>query len=393
MSERFRRTRAEINLDHILYNYSAIRGLMKKNCKFMAVVKADAYGHGVPIVSRVLSDCGVDYFGVSGLDEAIQLRNEGITNRILILGYTPAEWTDEILTTDAVQTVFSLEYAKSLSKQAQIHRKKLKVHIKVDTGMSRLGFVTFGGDDRICRVIEEIREVCTLPHLIIEGIYTHFAVSDDVTSSFTREQYDRFCKLIHELERIDITFPIRHSCNSAATINYPDMHMDMVRPGLILYGLYPSEVCYDKIHIKPVMEFKTVISQIKDIAKGATVSYGRTYTADRDMCVAVLPVGYADGFLRKLSNNVDVLINGQRAKQIGKICMDQCVVDITGFGSVSEGESVTIFGKDLDEAISVEELARIMNTINFEVVCLIGKRVPRIYLKNGKEVNIFNYIL
>ena len=394
-----KRTWVEIDLDAVAENVRIINKILDGKSKIMAIVKADAYGHGATFVARELADCGVDFFGVSSLDEAVQLRESGITQNILILGYTnpAAENIKKLIKYNIIQTVFDFDYAKEISRGAKIFGENIKIHIKIDTGMNRLGF-RYTAKNKDENIIAKIKEIKSLENIICEGIFTHFAVSDEKKSNFTREQFDLFCELLNSLEKENIYFDIKHAANSGATINFKDMHLDYVRCGLILYGLYPSKsTAAENIGLVPAMSLKTIISQLHTVKQGETVSYGRTYKPGKDILCAALPIGYADGFSRLLSNSASVIVNGRQAPVIGRVCMDQTMIDVSNCGDVKAGDIVTVFGYDTEtksgEHISVEHVADMMETINYEVVCLIGKRVPRIFCKNGEETGYLNYII
>jgi alanine racemase len=387
-----KRTWAEVDADCLAHNYHAIRNYIHKDCKLMAIVKADAYGHGAPFVAGEFEALGADYFGVSNMEEALQLRGSGIKKPILILGYTPAEYAGEMIAKGITQTVLSLQYAKELSKAAQSAGGTLKVHIKIDTGMSRIGFL-YHDPVKNAGSIDEIMEVSNLPALDLEGIFTHFAVSDEPEKDFTKIQFERFTDIIQKLGDRGLKFRLRHCCNSAGLLNFPQMQLDMVRPGIILYGMTPAEGMPLPIELKPVMSLKTIVSQVKTLESGTAVSYGMKYVTDGKKRVATLPVGYADGFARSLSNKADVLIAGKRARIIGRVCMDQCMADVTDIPEAAENKIVTVIGRDGDNCVTMEELADFMGTINYETACLIGKRVPRVFLKGGKIVGTQNYIL
>ncbi|MBR7142158.1 MAG: alanine racemase [Clostridia bacterium] len=385
------RTWATVSLDRLRHNYTAIRAALKPSTKLMAVVKADAYGHGAPVVARELEAMGTDFFAVSSLDEAIQLRKAHIQKDILILGSTPVRDTPKLLEYRITQTVFSEEYAKQLSEAACLEEGTLKVHFKVDTGMTRLGFLYDGGS--FCQdTLRAIRDCVSLPGLDAEGIFTHFAMSDDIKSDLTVRQFNRFCDLLLHLEDFGIRFRLRHCCNSAAVINFPEMQLDMVRPGIILFGHYPSRHMLRDLHLLPCMELLTTISQIRTVGRDIGVGYGQTFRTFRNTRIATLPIGYADGFSRLFSNNGEVLIHGKEASIVGRICMDQSTVDVTDI-EAHEGDTVTLFGHSNGAEISLERLAERMETIPYEVVCLLGKRVPRIYIQDGKETEMLNYIL
>jgi alanine racemase len=357
----------------------------------MAVVKADAYGHGAPYASKELDATGADMFGVSNIEEAVQLRRCGITKPILILGYTPPESADELITHEFTQTVFSPEYAVKLSNAAQAVMGRIKVHIKLDTGMSRIGFLFNGREDAKC--VDDVVAASDLPGLETEGVFTHFAVADEPENSFTKVQFERFMRAVGLIEGRGVRFKIKHCCNSAGLLNFPEMQLDMVRPGIILYGLTPAAGMPLPIKLEPAMELKTVIFQIKTLDPGTAVSYGMRYVTPSARVVGTMPIGYADGFARSLSNRADVLIGGKRAQIIGRVCMDQCLADITDIDGVCEDSVVTVIGRDGDEAVTMEETAGLMGTINYETACLIGKRVPRVFFKNGENIGMQNYIL
>ena len=390
------RTWAKIDLGAIGQNVKSINKILSGSSKIMAVVKADAYGHGAPFVARELVGCGVDFFGVSSLDEAMQLREAGISQNMLILGYTAplAENVKKLAEYGIVQTVFDFECAKKISEEAKKHKKSVKVHIKIDTGMNRLGF-SFTAKNKDKDIIAKIKSIKNMDSIICEGIFTHFAEADEKKSDFTKEQFGLFCELVYSLEKEGIHFDIKHAANSGATINFPETHLDYVRCGLILYGLYPSKsTAEEDIGLVPAMELKTIVSQLHAVKKGETVSYARTYEAGRDILCATLPIGYADGFSRLLSNSAGVLLKGKQAPVVGRVCMDQSMIDVTGCENVEVGDIVTLFGHDEGGSgyIPVERVADMMGTINYEVVCLIGKRVPRIFCKNGEECGQLNYI-
>ncbi|HCG36279.1 MAG TPA: alanine racemase, partial [Clostridiales bacterium] len=329
MIDFLKRTWAQIDLDAIRNNYKAIAQSLSYGCRAMAIVKADAYGHGAGFVSRTLRDAGVTWFGVSNLDEALQIRDEGISESILILAYTPPEHILQLAENNITQTVFEREYAQQISKAAVEAGVTVGVHIKVDTGMSRIGFFC-QSENGIIKTIDEIEQVCALPGLYAEGIFTHFASADEEQDDgCTQRQFERFLKVIEGLSGRGIHFSIRHCCNSAATMRYPEMHMDMVRPGLILYGLSPAPWLQGMLSLTPAMELKTVVSMTKTIPAGTAVSYGRTFQSVGETEIATLPIGYADGYPRGMSNRAHMLVCGKRAPVVGRVCMDQCLLDVT----------------------------------------------------------------
>lgn len=380
-----KRTWAEINLNSIEYNFRNIKNKLSERTKILCVLKADAYGHGAEFLVKEYEKLGADWYGVSNIDEAVQLRNAGAKKPILIFGYTNPEMVETLYKYDISQAVFSLQYAQKLSEICEKIGSKIKIHIKVDTGMSRIGFFC-QSEESINNSAKEIKQLKNLKNLEIEGIFTHFSVSDDMTNNteYTIKQYNNFCSIIKKIENEGMKIPIKHCCNSGGIISCPGMHMDMVRAGVILYGLYPSEEVKDKIDLKPVMQLKTVVSQVKEIPENTSVSYGRTFVSNKKMKIASVSIGYADGYSLKFSNTAELLIHGKRAKIVGRVCMDQLMIDITDIEDVKEGDEVTVFGTDNPQNISVDELAKIAGTINYEIVCLIGKRVPRIYIKDGK---------
>lgn len=372
-----RRTWVEVNLNNAAYNLSEIKRYT--GAKVIAVVKADAYGHGVVEISKAYQNAGVDYFAVACLQEAIQLRKAGIEKRILILGATPKEGLALAAEYSLTQTVFSMEYAELVSEVMQREGKSICVHFKVDTGMGRLGFHC--KEDDIEKTAEEISRAAKLYGIKPEGLYMHFADAENPDTSFTEMQMHLFEKLSARLREKGNTFDIIHCANSAAVVNYKKAHLEYVRPGLILYGLYPDGKKISELELKPVMSFKSIVSEIRTVRKGESVSYGRRFTAERDMQVAVVPAGYADGVTRGLSGFAEFIIHGKRVPVLGRICMDMCVVDISDIDNVKVGDTVTMFGKDGDAEVSVDEWAEHLDTINYEICCLITKRVPRVYLQ------------
>ena len=373
----FRRTWADIDLDAVRDNYTYIRSRLAPGCRLMAVVKADAYGHCVQRVAQVYNEMGAEWFAVSNLEEALQLRQMGLSQRILILSYTPPKAAALLAEQNITTAVVSREHAEALNEAAAAAGVQLTVHLKVDTGMTRVGL----------RSDEDILAVCRLPHLTAEGIFTHFATADTEDEAFVHTQFDAFMAHIATAEQAGITFSLRHCCNSAATLRYPEMHLDMVRPGIILYGCMPDGSA--EPHLRPVMSLKTAVSQVKSIGAGETVSYGRTFTAPDTMRVATVPIGYADGYSRLFSNRAPMLVNGKRAPIVGNVCMDQTVLDITDIEDIAAGTTVTVFGKGLP----VEELAALAGTISYELLCLVGKRVPRVFWQKGEIVGAYDGIL
>lgn len=391
MSDFLKRTWAEVDLDKIEANYRAIRTYVSPRSKIMTVVKADGYGHGAPFVAKTFDDAGTDWFGVSNIEEAEQLRLSGIEKPILILGYTPPEFAGMLIKQRVTQTLFSLEYAKQLSAAAVEAGGTVDVHLKLDTGMSRIGFLFHGEEDAPALLRDAAAAV--LPGLRIDGVFTHFAVSDEPGNPFTHTQFARFTRAIELLEEQGLHFSLRHCCNSAGLLNYPEMQLDMVRPGIILYGLTPAVGMPLPIELLPAMALKTVLFQTKTLTPDTPVSYGMTYRTPSERRVGTLPIGYADGYARSLSGRADVLIHGKRARVVGRVCMDQCMADVTDIANARSGDVVTVIGQDGGETVPMEEIAAHMGTINYEAACLIGKRVPRVFFKNGRQVGKLNYIL
>lgn len=395
MKEILRRTWAEIDLDAAAHNFQAVKRAVRPGTSVCCVVKADAYGHGAVRMAREYEALGADWFAVSNLEEALQLRLSGITKPVLVLGFTPAEEARSLAEHGISQCVYSSEYARALSQYAEKAGVSVKIHVKVDTGMSRLGFC-FQDIDRNEAAVEEIAKICALPGLYPEGIFTHFAVSDCGVDgdAFTMRQFGCFKEMIESLLRRGIAFDVRHCANSAAVFDYPLSHLDMVRAGIVIYGLSPSGELRNSPDLKPVLSLRSVVSHVKTLQPGATVSYGRDFTVQKAMKVATVPAGYADGYPRSLSpGGAQVLIHGQRCPILGRICMDQLMADVTALEQVQIGDIVTLIGKDGNEQITADELAACEGTINYEVVCGVSKRVPRVYLKDGKIDSIYNQLL
>ncbi len=373
----FHRTWAEIDLDALIHNLNIIKSSVSS--KIMAVVKANAYGHSVELVAPALEAAGVDCFAVSNISEALQLRDLGIKAPVLILGYTPVNAVELLSKNNISQCVYDLEYAIQLSKEAQNKGVTVKIHIKLDTGMSRLGFNCRNDE---LKGINDAIVSAQKPGFILEGVFTHFAVSDRTPKEddgFTAVQFDRFSKGVAALKNAGLTPEICHCCNSAATLLDNDKCLDLVRTGIILYGLSPNPELELKEDLIPVMTLKSVVSMVKTIEKGDTVNYGRTYTAEKTTKIATVAAGYADGYPRQLSNKAFVLIGGKKAPIIGRVCMDQLSVDVSDIEDVNIGDEVILFGKEL----SVNDLAKQVGTINYEIICNISPRVPRITIKGS----------
>ena len=365
------RTWAEISLGNLEHNYRALRACAPDS-KFLGVVKANAYGHGAVPVARKLEELGADYLAVACLNEAMELRQAGIRMPILILGATPEELAGLVVDYDVTQTVFTPGLAQALSQAAGVQGRRAKIHVKVDTGMSRLGLL----DHDPAAAAREVEGLCALPNLEAEGIFTHFANADG-DEAYTMLQFTRFLDLLEALEQRGVRFPLRHCAASAAALKYPCTHLDMVRPGIALYGHYPDPSCegLDGAGLTPVMSLYTRVASVKDVSAGAPVSYGCTHVLERDSTLAVLSVGYADGLPRLASNRWRVSIGGQEAPILGRVCMDLCMADVTGL-SVRPGDRAEVFGQTLP----AEELAALAGTIQYEILCGVSRRAPRVYL-------------
>lgn len=361
---------AEINLAAIAHNLRQIKGCLKPTTKMCAVVKADAYGHGALAVARTALACGADYLAVAILNEAIDLRREGFTAPILILGYTPPEQVLQLVCNNITQTVFTYEAAEAISQAAVANNRRAKIHLKIDTGMSRIGIRPEDAGDFAAAVAK-------LPGIELEGVFSHFATADSKDKTYVWEQFGKFKQALNLIEARGIKIPIRHIANSAATLELPETHLDMVRPGIIIYGLWPSDEVEQTVELKPAMQLKANVGFVKDVPAQVSISYGRTFFTEKESKIATLPIGYADGWTRLLAGKASVIIRGQRAPLVGRVCMDQCMVDVTHIPGVKQGDVALLFGgKDLP----AEEIAEKLGTINYEIVCMVGKRVPRQYI-------------
>lgn len=389
------RTWAKISLDNLVHNYQELKKRLKPECKTMAVVKADAYGHGDGYISRALETAGADWFAVSNINEAVSLRRQEITRPILILGYTPPEMVRMLADFSLTQTVYSSEYAQDLSDAAQAAGISVRCHIKVDSGMSRIGFYAQHGHETAAA--QEIAAVCALPGLDCNGIFTHFACADEFAQdsrAYTLAQFATFTKTIDLIEQQGIRFSLRHCCNSAAAMAYPQMHLDMVRLGVVLYGLEPSPECAGMADLRPVMSLYTVVTMVKTLESGVSISYGRRYTTQEDgKKIASIAVGYADGYRRNLTNRGKVIVRGQYAPITGSVCMDQMMIDVTEIDGVQTGDEVTLVGESGACRVTLDDFAACNGTINYEEACLIGRRVPRVYWRGGREIAAVDYII
>ncbi len=378
-----RRTWAEIDLDDALFNFENIKKIADGR-SIMPVVKADAYGHGANVLAKLYEDNGADGFAVSNINEAIKLRKFGIKKDILVLGFTPIKYIQQMYAFNITQAVYCLDYAKQLSKSAGQNNFVIKAHFKIDTGMCRIGFDArnnnFNG-------IAEIEECLNLPNLQFEGIFTHFSSADSIDQAdikFSNNQYELFCETVEILKKNGHDFKFIHCCNSAASALRSSDNGNLIRPGIILYGLSPSFGLDVGFVQKPIMSVKSAVSMVKNIDSGDPVSYGRTFIADHEMKLATVPIGYADGYPRAMSNQGFVLINGKKAPIIGRVCMDQMTVDVTDIENVEIGTVVTVIGQDGEFLITLDDIAKVCNTISYEIMCNISIRMPRVYIKNNK---------
>lgn len=373
----------EIDMDAFRYNLKEIRRILNPGTVIMAVVKADAYGHGEEMIAREAIACGAGFLAVARMNEAIHLRECGIAAPVLLFDDCVSEDTSRYIELDVRPTINTFEEAEKFSKNASIYGKKLKVHIKVDTGMGRLGFLADGLTSKqdYYPLAGEIKKISELPFIEIEGVYSHFANADTKDKSHAAGQLDLFLKLKSELE-IQIPQKILfHIANSAGIMEFPESHLDMVRPGIIMYGLYPSdEVNIDKINLKPVMSIKSKIIHIKKVGAGFKVSYGSTFTTERETVIATIPAGYADGISRQLSSKGEVLVRGSRAKILGRVCMDLTMIDVTFIDGVTLSDEVVIMGTQGGKSIIADEIAQKTGTINYEVLTSIAPRVPRKFI-------------
>jgi len=365
---------AEINLKNVAWNIQELKKLTGPQTRFMAVVKANGYGHGASEVAQAAMANGADSLGVATLEEALKLRQDGFAAPILVLGYTPEEGACELVEFGITQTVFSLDQAAALSRTAIRLGRKAKIQIKIDTGMGRVGFLPNQ------KSVEIIGAIAKLPHLSLQGFYTHFACADLPDKSHALGQLRRFQWFLALLEQKGIAVPLRHAANTAALMDLPQAHLDLVRAGIGIYGLYPSPAQSARAFLKPALSLKARVVQVKTVPAGTTISYGATFRAGRESVIATLPLGYADGISRNLSNRGQVLLNGCRAPIVGRICMDQLMVDATLAGPVREGDEAVLIGRQGLEEITATEIAGLLGTINYEITCMISSRVRREYL-------------
>ncbi|MFW5648920.1 MAG: alanine racemase [Candidatus Alkaliphilus sp. MAG34] len=379
---------AEIDLDKIKHNVGEVKKIVKNGTIICAVVKADAYGHGVIEIGDTLLKNGVDRFAVSTLEEAIQLRNNGYTRTpIIILGHTPEGHGEAVVDNNIIQTIYTYNQALYFSNLAKERHKEATIHLKLDTGMSRLGFLLNP------QSLNDIKKIFELPNLVVEGIFTHLATAGEINKDYTYKQFYMFMDFVDRLEKEGYSIPIKHISNSAAVIDLPEMNLDMVRTGIILYGLYPSDhVNREKVKLKQAMELKARVSHVKVLSKGLGISYGSKYTTSDNEKIITIPIGYADGYTRALSGKAKVIVGGHKIPIVGDICMDQCMANATNL-DIKTGDEVILYSSNSESGITIDDIADKIGTINYEVICMLGKRVPRVYLENNNLLHIKDNLL
>lgn len=385
--EKYTRVRAKVDLDAVEYNIGSIKDHIKEDVKVCVVIKADGYGHGGLQIAHTLS--GKEYvwgFAAATLDEAVFLKKKGIDKPVLVLGCVfPDQW-EQALEYKVRMTVYTMEMAKEISALAEKLGQKAYIHIKLDTGMARLGFMP---DEESA---DEIAAIAAMPDLVMEGLFTHFSKADETDKTYTKKQMEKYLWMKSALERRGITFTYYHCSNSAGIIDVPEANMNLVRCGISTYGLYPSaEVKKENVPLKPAMELLSHVAHVKWVEKGTLVSYGGTFITERRTKIATIPVGYGDGYPRSLSNKGAVLIHGKRANILGRVCMDQFMVDATDIDDVKFGDQVTMIGRDGDEELTVEELSELADRLNYEFICNLGKRIPHEFIRHGEVIEQRDY--
>ena len=379
--KKFERVKAVVSLDAIAHNFEEMKKNIVDGTKIVAVIKADGYGHGAEAIARLIE--GYEYiwgFAAATAEEAIQLKDAGVKKPVLILGLVFEEYFQELIQKEVRMTVCDYDMAKALSEEAVRQGRQVHIHIGLDTGMSRIGFADKPES------VEEIKRIAALSNVEIEGMFTHFARADETDKSPAEDQLKRYLAFVELLEKEGVQIPLKHCSNSAGIIRMPEANLNMVRAGITIYGIYPSaEVERDIVKLIPAMELKSHVAFVKDLPAGTAISYGGTFASETDLRVATIPVGYADGYPRTLSNKGWVLIHGQKAPILGRICMDQFMVDVTHIADVKHGDEVTLIGRDGDECIHIDELGNLSGRFSYEFACEISKRVPRVYIKDGRE--------
>ena len=383
----YSRVYARVDLDAVASNMEQMKQNLKENTQIMAVIKADGYGHGAVQIAQMLEN--IDYiwgYAVATLDEAVVLKSEGMKKPVLVLGCVFPDQYLEMLKYDIRMNVYTEEMAEAISQMAAREGVTAYMHIKLDTGMTRLGF------DTSIESVEAIHRISKMKNVCLEGIFTHFAKADEKDKTFTQKQLEEFMWMTECLKDKNVVFEYEHCANSAAIIDVPNAHFDLVRAGISIFGLYPSEdVSKDNVRLKPALALKSHVANVKNIETGTPISYGGSFVSEHPMKIATIPVGYADGYPRNLSNVGYVLIRGKKAPIVGRVCMDQFMVDATDIDGVSFGDKVTLIGKDGNEAITVEDLSELSGRFNYEFICDLGKRIPRVYVKDGKIAEQVDY--
>ncbi len=378
---------AEINLDNLAHNIREVKKSVKEGTLITAVVKANAYGHGSIYAAKTFLRNGADRLAVATLSEAIELRRADIDVPILILGYTPPSQHSLVIEHNIIQAIYNLQDAVAFSKEAERLNKIGRIHIKIDSGMGRIGFLP--ADDSV----DDIIEISELTNVEIEGIFTHFATADEKDKTYTNLQYDRFISVVNKLEERGLSIPIKHVSNSAAIIDLPDFNLNMVRAGIMLYGYYPSnEVNKDRVKLLPAMSLKAKISNIKTVPRDTGISYGQIFITEKESKIATIPIGYADGFTRMLSTKTEAYIKGKKVPVVGRICMDQCMLDVTEVNDVKIGDEVVLFGYE-EGALDADDIGARLGTISYEILCMVGRRVPRVYVEDGKIIGVDDYLI
>ena len=379
--KKFERVKAVVSLDAIAHNFEEMKKNIADGTKIVAVIKADGYGHGAEAIARLIEEYEYIWgFAAATAEEAIQLKDAGVKKPVLILGLVFEEYFQELIQKEVRMTVCDYDMAKALSEEAVRQGRQVHIHIGLDTGMSRIGFADKPES------VEEIKRIAALSNVEIEGMFTHFARADETDKSPAEDQLKRYLAFVELLEKAGVQIPLKHCSNSAGIIRMPEANLNMVRAGITIYGIYPSaEVERDIVKLIPAMELKSHVAFVKDLPAGTAISYGGTFASETDLRVATIPVGYADGYPRTLSNKGWVLIHGQKAPILGRICMDQFMVDVTHIADVKHGDEVTLIGRDGDECIHIDELGDLSGRFSYEFACEISKRVPRIYIKDGRE--------
>ena len=380
------RTWAEIDLDAVAHNLKGIRKLVGEKTKIMCVVKADAYGHGFFETSKTMVENGADALGVATFEEGRQLRLAGFLEPILVLGNVNTALAQELIKYDISAAITDEMLARAMSDAAVLQNKQAKFHIKIDTGMSRIGF---SPDEES---VKKIVEICKLPNILAEGIFTHFSCADDKDRAMTDSQFEKFMYMVNALEKENIHFTYKHVCNSAGVIGFPEYYLDMVRPGIILYGLYTEPELNNALDLIPVMTVKARITRIEEKDTDTPVGYGATYRTSKKTKIATIPIGYADGYIRCLSGNALMSVGGIKVPVVGRICMDQCMIDVSAVNNINVGDEVIVFGNGGDNSVTLEDLAKNAGTIPHEMLTLTGKRTPKIFIKNGNVIDVLTYM-